>query len=138
MEPDLPEDIFYSSIAELGALLRSRKMSSVDLTEAYLARLEKYGAKFGAVVTITRDLALRELGALPGMRVFPVEATYLAWIDARGLPVPDPAAFFEAAGVGLSDGAEFGAPGFVRLNFGCPRDTLREGLQRMAGAVRAL
>lgn len=60
MEKDFPEEILYSSIAELGALLRARKVSSVELTEAYLARLEKYGAKFGAVVTITRELALRE------------------------------------------------------------------------------
>jgi cystathionine beta-lyase len=50
-----------------------------------------------------------------------VEATYLAWIDARGLGVADPAAFFEEAGVGLSNGVDFGLPGWVRLNFGCPR-----------------
>ena len=49
----------------------------------------------------------------------PVEATYLAWIDARNLGVPSPTLFFEEAGVGLSDGADFGMPGWVRLNFGC-------------------
>jgi len=76
--------------------------------------------------------------AMPGLRTWPVEATYLAWIDARGLGVPDPAAFFEAAGVGLSDGAPFGAPGFVRLNFGCPRAQLDAALSRMAAAATAL
>jgi len=35
----------------------------------------------------------------------------------------------------LSDGAAFGAPGFVRLNFGCPRPLLREALARMAHAL---
>ena len=78
-----------------------------------------------------RDLLLREVAGMPGLRTWPVEATYLAWIDARGLGVPDPAAFFEGAGVGLSDGAPFGAPGYVRLNFGCPRSLLEEALQRM-------
>ncbi|MHC4432583.1 MAG: MalY/PatB family protein [Planctomycetota bacterium] len=64
-----------------------------------------------------------------------VEATYLAWIDARDLGVPDPALFFERAGVGLSDGRNFGGAGYVRLNFGCPRETLLEALDRMKRAV---
>ena len=82
-----------------------------------------------------RDLVLRRIGNLPGLSITPVEATYLAWIDARNLGVSDPAGFFERAGVGLSDGAPFGAPGFVRLNFGCPRSLLEEGLTRMERAV---
>ena len=60
-----------------------------------------------------------------------VEATYLAWIDVRELGLADPAAHFEAHGLGLSDGADFGAPGWLRLNFGCPRSTLDEALQRL-------
>jgi cystathionine beta-lyase len=63
-----------------------------------------------------------------------VEATYLAWIDARGLPAANPALFFEEACVGLSDGADFGTPGWVRLNFACPRETLSSALRRMASA----
>jgi cystathionine beta-lyase len=47
--------------------------------------------------------------------------------------------FFEAAGVGLSAGADFGVGadyrGFVRLNFGCPRATLDAALARMAAAL---
>ena len=60
-----------------------------------------------------------------------VEATYLAWIDVRELGLSDPAAHFEAHGLGLSDGADFGAPGWLRLNFGCPRSTLDEALRRL-------
>ena len=82
-----------------------------------------------------RDLVEKEIGALPGLSVTHVEATYLAWIDARGSGLEDPAKGFEKAGVGLSDGAEFGAPGFVRLNFGCSRSLLAEGLARMRGAL---
>ncbi len=69
-----------------------------------------------------------------GVSMTPVEATYLAWIDARGLGIPSPAHFFEEAGVGLSDGAEFGLPGWVRLNFGCPPATLEAALARMTNA----
>ncbi|MGI6387401.1 MAG: MalY/PatB family protein [Desulfomonilia bacterium] len=64
-----------------------------------------------------------------------VEATYLAWIDCRQLGTQDPAAFFERHGVGLSNGKDFGAPGFVRLNFGCQRSTLIRALERMESAV---
>jgi cystathionine beta-lyase len=74
--------------------------------------------------------------SLPGIRTWHVEATYLAWLDARGLGVENPAKFFEKHGVGLSDGVPFGAPqGFLRLNFGCPRTQLDEALRRMASAV---
>lgn len=71
----------------------------------------------------------------PLLAATPVEATYLAWIDARGLGVANPQRHFEAAGVGLSDGADFGAPGFVRLNFGCRRALLEEALARMEKAL---
>ena len=75
---------------------------------------------------------------IPELRMHPMQATYLAWIDARGLPVDNPHRFFEEHGIGLSDGADFGAPGFVRLNFGCPRAVLEQGLERMETAVREL
>lgn len=69
----------------------------------------------------------------------PIEATYLAWMNVSALGWQDPIARFEEHGVGLSDGAFFGAtPGsHVRLNFGCPRATLVEGLRRMKRAVDA-
>ncbi|MBK9784282.1 MAG: putative C-S lyase [Betaproteobacteria bacterium] len=65
-----------------------------------------------------------------------VEATYLAWIDVRQLGLAQPAAHFEAHGLGLSDGADFGAPGWLRLNFGCPRSTLEEALKRFSKACQ--
>ncbi len=72
---------------------------------------------------------------IPLLSMTDVEATYLAWIDAGKLNVPDPVSFFEKSGVGLSDGREFGVEGFVRLNFGCPRKILLQGLERMKSAV---
>ena len=78
-----------------------------------------------------RDYVISEIATMPGLTVFPVEATYLAWIDVRSTGIDDPATFFEQAGVGLSDGKYFGTPGFVRLNFGCPRVMLKEALSRM-------
>lgn len=90
-----------------------------------------------ATLRRNRDTVEAAVRSLPGLAMSHVEATYLAWIDARGLAVADPAAFFEAAGVGLSSGAEFGLAGWVRLNFGCPRQTLATALDRMATACTA-
>jgi len=79
---------------------------------------------------------------LPGLSMERVEATFLAWIDCRDLGFESPAAFFEQAGVGLSDGADFG-PGhayaqYVRLNFGTQRALLDEALMRIASACASL
>ena len=66
----------------------------------------------------------------------PAESTYLLWLDARKLGA-SPGLFLSQRGVYLTDGAAFGARGFVRLNFGCHRDTLDEGLRRLKAAVDA-
>jgi len=83
-----------------------------------------------------RALVEDSIPRLPGLKVFHPQATYLAWLDARELPGGDALGRFEEAGVGLYDGASFGAPGFLRLNFACPRALLKEALARMRRAVR--
>lgn len=82
-----------------------------------------------------RDLVLEAVADMPGLSATRGEATYLTWIDARGTGLDDPVGFFEKAGVGLSDGREFGLPGFVRLNFGCPRSVLQQALERMQKSI---
>lgn len=69
--------------------------------------------------------------SLPRVRLTHIEATYLAWLDVRPLELEDPAGACRRAGVALSDGADFGAPGYLRLNFACPRATLDEAMERL-------
>lgn len=82
-----------------------------------------------------RDVVTRSINNMPGISMTHVEATYLAWINMHATGIQDAVTFFEKAGVGLSDGNEFGGPGFVRLNFGCPLALLQEALQRMRLAL---
>ncbi|MFC0227207.1 MalY/PatB family protein [Serratia aquatilis] len=82
------------------------------------------------------NLVTERINAMPGLQMVPVEATYLAWIDCSGLPVHNPHAFFEQAGVGLSPGLDFGDRRFVRLNFGCRYSLLITALERMAQAIQ--
>ncbi|WP_434674367.1 MalY/PatB family protein [Pseudomonas sp. R1-15] len=77
---------------------------------------------------------------LPGVTMTVPQGTYLAWLDCSGLGLDDPQAFFlKEAKVGLSAGMDFGddAGQFVRLNFGCPRALLEEGLARMERSLKA-
>lgn len=78
-----------------------------------------------------------ELDAVQGLRVEPIQATYLAWIDATGLGLEDTQGFFEQHGVGMSSGEQFGQAQYLRLNFACPRATLEEGIRRIKSAVAA-
>ncbi len=78
---------------------------------------------------------------MPQLRIASPEGTYLAWIDCRGaaLPQSPKAHFLERGKVAFNDGTDFGpdGDGFIRLNFGCPRLLLLEGLERMRSALTA-
>ena len=56
--PDNMEDLAFYSIAELGALLRSKKISSIELTSFFLERLKKHNPQLQCAITIMEDRAL--------------------------------------------------------------------------------
>lgn len=71
------------------------------------------------------------------------ESTYLAWIDVRNVPFSMDEiqkAFIEIGEIAIMDGKVYGdnGIGFLRMNCGCPRSKLEEGLKRMKKAMDAL
>ena len=54
------DDLAFYSVAELGALIKSKKISSERLTGFYLERLKRFGPRLECVVTLTEDLAMRQ------------------------------------------------------------------------------
>jgi len=56
----LPDDILFQSVHDLSSQISARKISPVELTQSYLARLETLGPKLGATAAITADLALQQ------------------------------------------------------------------------------
>lgn len=73
---------------------------------------------------------------LPRVRMPRLEATYLAWLDFRDYGLDNPVQFFEQHGIGLSNGMDFGAPkGFLRFNFGCSPERVRQGLDLICKAL---
>ncbi len=114
---------------------------------AFSGECDQWLAALLLYLTANRD-ALVDFVAknLPGIRTTLPEATYLAWLDCNDLLKSgqisgSPYEFFlKKAKVALNDGATFGpgGEGFVRLNFGCPRATLMQALERMKAALEAI
>ncbi len=76
---------------------------------------------------------------LPKIKVMPLEATYLVWLDFSALGKKDEELsrfIVEEAKVGLNNGGKFGTggDGWMRINIGCPRSVLQEGLERLGKA----
>lgn len=58
--PSNDEDIAFMSIIELGELIRTKKITSRELTGVFLRRLKRYGAVLESVITYTEDLAYKQ------------------------------------------------------------------------------
>jgi cystathionine beta-lyase len=76
------------------------------------------------------------------IKVTPLEGTYLAWIDCRGMGMSDRALrewFVKEAKLGLNAGIAFGreGSGFMRLNFAVPSDTMLDIIERLQRALQS-
>jgi len=58
-KPASDDELAFCSITQLGHLLRSKQVSSIELTKLYLDRLKKYDPALKCVITLTDDLALK-------------------------------------------------------------------------------
>ena len=77
---------------------------------------------------------------LPGICPMRPQASYLVWLDCRGLGLSHDALidlFVNRARLALNDGEMFGTEGhgFMRLNIGCPRSMLRQAMEQLRSAV---
>jgi cystathionine beta-lyase len=117
--------------------LRAAEIAFSGACDEWLAALRDYllGNRDYAVEFVKEEIN--------GVRITVPQATYLAWLDCnelvksgriKGIPHEF---FLKEARVALNDGMTFGSggEGFVRLNFGCPRKTLDEALERMRAAL---
>ena len=58
--PENLQDLAFYPVTDLAQLIRSRKITSVDLTNLYLDRLKKYGPQLECIITLTEELALEQ------------------------------------------------------------------------------
>lgn len=89
------------------------------------------------------DFLMSSLNHIPQIQAVKPEGTYLIWLDFRKLgmePKELQKFLVHKAGVGLNPGFQFGpgGEGFARLNIGCSRSTLEEGVKRIRAALEGL
>lgn len=81
---------------------------------------------------------------LPQLKVSPLEATYLVWIDCKALNKTSAQLsrlLIEEGKVWLNDGTMYGGEageGFLRLNIACPKPLLIDGLERIQKVVESI
>jgi cysteine-S-conjugate beta-lyase len=116
---------------------------SVASTAAYSEGAE-WVDELTLYVSRNADFAIRYLNEnVPEIIAVKPEATYLMWIDCRGLKMNDKDLhrfFIEKAGVGLSEGAIFGpgGSGFMRMNLGAPKTIVERALNQISEAVKSI
>ncbi|HXV29695.1 MAG TPA: MalY/PatB family protein [Sinorhizobium sp.] len=81
-------------------------------------------------------------GLNAGLKVLPADALYLAWMDCRSFNMEAEALekfMLTKARLWLDKGQKFGTEGhgYMRVNLGCPRDTVDEAIARLKAAVAA-
>ena len=84
----------------------------------------------------SRDMVVEYIAAnMPKVKVSPLEATYLMWLDCRALGLSQQELLdrIAAAHVRVNDGLFFGemGRGFIRLNIGCPRSQIMAALEQL-------
>ena len=80
---------------------------------------------------------------IPGFKLYPLEGTYLAWVDCSSLGLNDEELsdfMLQKAKLWLDDGTLFGTGGsmFMRINLACPKSTLKKALDNLEKAVKEL
>ena len=56
----MSEELCFLTVAEASRLIKARQLSPVELTDAYLARIERLDAQLNAFITVTADLARKQ------------------------------------------------------------------------------
>jgi cystathionine beta-lyase len=128
---DAAQRAIFSGVANAPAVAAAE--AAWRLGERWLDELLAYVQ--GNYGLVTRFLADK----IPAVKASPLEGTYLAWLDMRGLKLSDEQVkekLQREAGVWLDEGRMFGrgGEGFQRLNLACPRSILSNALERMAHA----
>jgi len=112
-------------------------IAAYEQGEAWLDALREY------LEANLQYVADRLNAAFPALSWQPPEATYLAWIDLRPLNIDDKAlqkVLIEQQKVAIMPGYTYGEEGngFIRLNAGCPRSKLEQGVERLIAGINAL
>lgn len=121
-------------VAEPNAFAVDAAVAAFTLGAPWLEELREY---LSANKRFVQEYLAKEI---PTIRFIPSQATYLLWVDC-GAVCKDSRILAryirESTGLYLTAGRQFGGDGqhFLRINIACPRETLREGLERLRQGI---
>lgn len=134
----IPNDKLKEQFRTAGYAMGHPGIFNIEAAIAAYGESEEWKKELVEYLRQNRDYLEEELEKRFPKAKFPhTEGTYLQWIDFRPYGEDIDADFLQKhAKVVLTDGKGFGEEGYVRLNFGCPRATLAEALDRMEHAIK--
>ena len=123
-------------VAEPNSLAITAAVAAFEKGENWLEELREYLAENKGIV---RETIACEV---PQVKVVPSKATYLLWLDCSAITedATELQKFLaDEYKVVLNEGEEYGLAGkkFLRLNTACPRERLRDGLDRLVKGLKA-
>lgn len=137
-DPDIREKINktlnINEVCEINCFAIEALISAYQEGESWLEELKNY--LYGNYIVLC-DFLNRNL---PSLKVLPLEATYLAWIDCRALGMSSSdivRKLYEEEKLWLNEGTLYGenGEGFIRINLACPWQILRKGLEKLKHAL---
>ena len=140
MEYEHERRLFDTSLGTLD-IRRNNVFSLVAVEAAYRHGGEWY-TQLLRYLNENRELVRQFFEDEPyGIRAFDMEGTYLQWLDLRKLGLTEAEIrdrILLKGKIAMDTGGRYLTDGFLRMSIGCPRDMLREGLQRLDVALRNL
>ena len=119
-----------NEVCEINAFAVEALIAAYNEGEEWLEDLKKY---LSGNYNYLKDFFKQHL---PNLKVLPLEATYLVWVDCSALKISSEEIakiLLEKEKLWINEGTIYGAAGegFIRLNIACPRETLTQGLERI-------
>lgn len=118
----------YGMMPMLSAFAMESALAAYKDSESWRMELLKY-------LRANQSYLLKEINAIDGLKMEPLEATYLAWISFEATGITDFVSHLEKHGVGVQDASIFGGKGYFRLNFATQRANLVEAIKRIRASL---
>lgn len=118
-----------NEVCEINCFAADVLIAAYDQGEEWLEQLKRY--LWENYLYLARFFAEN----FPRLRVLPLEATYLVWVDCGSLGMASSeiaTLLLEKGKLRINEGSLYGSAGegFIRFNIACPRVSLADGLER--------
>lgn len=123
---------------QIGTLIPDPQIISYVSTQAALRHGEPWRQELIQYLESNKLMLKNDIKQMQSLKMYTMEASYLAWIDCSQLELKDPAQLFLDNGLALQPGSMFQQDNHVRINIATPKSVLSEAVGRMHAAINSL